>query len=178
MQVSDIDVTHEFERLDEAFREFESIRADGPERTGRRVASVSGWSVAQHLYHIALATDLAFRHVLALVAKKGRLIQEEGALGELAGAVLASDQTPRGEAQAPRMVTPDEEVNGEYLAMELKANRDTLDKLRLIAEDIAAAPGWIPHQTLGTLTARHWLRFAALHARHHWAIIRDIESAQ
>lgn len=169
-----IDIDVEFGRLEEAFTAFEELRAAGPETLRRRVESVSGWSVEQHLYHIALATDLAFRHVKSLVARKGRLIREEGALDGRTAAVLRDDATPRGEAEAPRMVRPDDEVTPEFLKMELDQNRATLASLRELGGQIADAPGWIPHQELGTLTAAHWLRFAALHARHHWAIVRDV----
>ena len=85
--------------------------------------------------------------------------------------------TPRGEAEAPRMVRPDDEVNPEFLAMELAQNRTTLEELRTLGVRIADAKGRIPHQALGALAAPHWLRFAALHARHHWAIVRDVLAA-
>lgn len=174
MQVSDIDVQGEFSRLEEAFTAFEAIRLRGEETCRKRAPEISGWSVEQHLYHIALATDLAFKHVRSLVSGRGRLIQAEGAIGDRASAVLAADSTPRGEAKAPRMVTPDDEVNPEYLEMELRLNREALEELRKIGSEIAAAPGWIPHQELGPLAAVHWLRFAALHARHHLAIAVDV----
>lgn len=174
MEAPTVDVESEFARLEEALDAFEALRAAGPEVLGRRAPEVSGWSVEQHLYHIALATDLVFRHVRALVAGKGRLVRAEGALGERAAQVLASDTTPRGAAEAPRMVRPDDEVNAEYLAMELAQDRRTLGELRALAGEISDATGWIPHQELGPLAAPHWLRFAALHARHHWAIVRDV----
>ncbi|MEM1452875.1 MAG: hypothetical protein AAF957_20065 [Planctomycetota bacterium] len=173
----EIDVPGEFARLHEAFGAFEAIRDEGESARRMRAPEVSGWSVEQHLYHVALATDLAFRHVRALVAGKGRLIRAEGELETRAAEVLADDATPRGEAEAPRMVTPDDEVNPEFLAMELRGNRDALAGLEEIAASIPEAQGWIPHQDLGTLTAPHWLRFSALHARHHWAIVRDIRAA-
>ena len=176
MQGTEIDVRGEFARLHEAFDAFEAIFQEGEGARKMRAPEVSGWSVEQHLYHIALATDLAFGHVRALLAGKGRLISDEGELGAQAAEVLASDTTPRGEAEAPRMVTPDDDVNPDFLAMELRGNRDSLAKLEEVATDLAAAPGWIPHQTLGTLAAPHWLRFAALHARHHWAIVKDIRA--
>lgn len=172
-----IDVEAEFSRLAEVFEAFEALRSGGPDVLTRRADAVSGWSVEQHLYHIALATDLAFRHVKSLVSGKGRLVRDEGALEERAAEVLASDATPRGEAEAPRMVRPDDEVNPEFLAMELGQNRTTLEELRSLGTSIADAKGWIPHQELGTLAAPHWLRFAALHARHHWAIVRDVLAA-
>lgn len=178
MQETEIDVRGEFERLAEAFEAFESLRTEGEAACKARNQGVSGWSVEQHLFHIALATDLAFQHVRALAAGKGRLIQEEGALDPRAASVLNSDKTPRGEAQAPRMVTPDADVDPEFLATELRMNREALEGLRSLEDAITAASGWIPHQVLGPLAAPHWLRFAALHARHHWAIIRDIRSAR
>ena len=174
MEVTEIDIPGEFRRLEEAFEAFEALRQEGPSICGARDPEVSGWSVEQHLFHIALATDLAFQHVRSLVAGKGRLIQAEGAIDPRAADVLQSDRTPRGAAQAPRMVTPDAEVDPEYLATELRMNREALQKLRELEVEIQAAPGWIPHQVLGPLAAKHWLRFAALHARHHWAIIRDV----
>jgi hypothetical protein len=177
MEAMTIDVRGEFERLQEVFDAFEALRQEGPATCGLKAPEVSGWSIEQHLFHIALATDLAFKHVRSLVTGKGRLVQPDGTLDPRAAAVLASDQTPRGEAQAPRMVTPDPDVDPEFLATELRLNREALEKLRLIEEEISGAPGWIPHQVLGTLSASHWLRFAALHARHHWAIIRDIQTS-
>ncbi len=131
MKANEINIQNEFERLQEALDAFEALRTGDPEALVRRSEEVSGWSVAQHLYHIALATDLAFRHVKSLVAGKGRLIQEEGEIGQRAGEVLLSDTTPRGEAKAPRMVTPDDEVNPEYLEMEQRSNQDALKGLRL-----------------------------------------------
>jgi len=106
--------------------------------------------------------------------RKGRLIQSEGELDPVAAAVLARDSAERGAAKAPRIVTPDDEVNREFLAMEQRGNRETLGKLEEIADEIPEAPGWIPHQVLGPLRAAHWLRFAALHARHHLAIVEDV----
>lgn len=174
MHTSEIDPDHEFTRLDETLSAFEELRASGEERLNLCAPEVSGWSVGQHLYHAALATDLALRNVRSLVSGKGRLIQTDGELDARAAAVLASDETPRGVSEAPRMVRPGTEIDPEFLAMEQSGNRDALTKLRTIAEDIGNAPGWIPHQDLGPLRAAHWLRFAALHARHHHAIVRDV----
>ena len=67
-----IDVEAEFGRLEEVFEAFEALRSGGADVLARRADAVSGWSVEQHLYHIALATDLAFRHVKSLVSGKGR----------------------------------------------------------------------------------------------------------
>lgn len=177
MKVSEIDVQGEFAGLDEQLSRFEELRGQGEAALRRRAPDVSGWSVEQHLYHIALATDLAFRNVTSLVRGKGRLIQEEGELGDEAAEVLRSCTTRRGAAKAPRMVTPDETVDPAFLKMEQEGNRSALAALRESAGQIPGAPGWIPHQILGPLAAAHWLRFATMHAAHHRAIVEDILGA-
>ncbi|MEL6712519.1 MAG: DinB family protein, partial [Planctomycetota bacterium] len=155
----------------------EALAASVTETLKLRADSVSGWSVEQHLYHIALATDLAFRNVRSLVARKGRLIVEEGAIADEAAAVLRDRATRRGVANAPRMVTPDADVDPGFLAMELAGIRDGLEALRGSADGIRDAPHWIPHQILGPLAAPHWLRFATMHANHHLSIVDDVLAA-
>ena len=134
MPSTEIDVRGEFARLHEAFDAFASIRQEGEAACRARAPEVSGWSVEQHLYHIALATDLAFRHVKSLVARKGGLIQQEGEIHPRAAQVLEDDVTPRGEAQAPRMVTPDETVEPRFLEMEMNGNREALAGIEAIAD--------------------------------------------
>ncbi|MEO1697220.1 MAG: DinB family protein [Planctomycetota bacterium] len=177
MHPTDVDIEEEFELLSATIGRFEALREEGPGTLKVRADSVSGWSVEQHLYHIALATDLAFRNVRSLVAGKGRLIVEEGELGDEAAAVLRDRATRRGVAEAPRMVTPDADVDPEFLAMELTGIREGLEKLRGSADAIRRAPHWIPHQILGPLSAAHWLRFATMHANHHLSIVDDVLAA-
>ena len=177
MEQADVDIEEELGLLDAVLGRFEALRAAGPEKLGVRVGSVSGWSVEQHLYHIALATDLAFRNVRALATRKGRLIVEEGELRADAVDVLVNRVTKRGAAEAPRMVRPDDEVDPELLTLELGRMREGLEGLRGIRGEIHSAPHWIPHQILGPLGAAHWLRFATMHAAHHLAIVDDVLDA-
>ncbi|MCB9908255.1 MAG: DinB family protein [Planctomycetes bacterium] len=142
-----------------------------------RVEAVSGWSPAQHLYHVVLATDLGLGNVLALVRGKGILIRESGAIHPETEAILCSDSIPRGAAQAPRMVQPNERVEREQVEIELTNVDRSLQELESLADSIATSPGWIKHQVLGPLNASHWMRFCSLHAQHHLAIIEEIESA-
>jgi len=173
----EIDVDAEFRALDAALDAYDALRARLGEREHAGAATVSGWSVAQHLFHIALATDLALRHVRSLLDGKGRLVTQEGELGARAAAVLSSDRTARGVAQAPRMVTPGKDVNPEFLSNELRGAREGVAALRARAAEIPLAQGWIPHQELGPLNATHWLRFARLHAHHHLAIAAEVAEA-
>jgi len=174
MQNLEIDVQAEFDGLERALDAYDALRARLGEREHAVAKDVSGWSVAQHLFHIALATDLALRHVRALVDNKGRLVSADGELGERAAAVLVSERTRRGVAEAPRMVRPGDDVNPVFLGNEIAGARAAVATLRARAADVAGASGWIPHQELGPLQAAHWLRFARLHAQHHLAIAEEV----
>ena len=174
MQTPTIDPLAELDGLTRALDAYDDLRARLGAREHTPAPEVSGWSVAQHLFHIALATDLALRHVRSLLDGKGRLVTLEGALGERAAAVLTSERTQRGVAQAPRIVQPGADVNPEFLTNELKGARAGAEGLRSRASEVLAAPGWIPHQELGTLNAAQWLRFARLHAHHHLAIAEEV----
>jgi DinB family protein len=138
------------------------------------VPSISAWSVAEHLYHVCLATDLALRNVASLVSGRGRHITSEGAPNDLALQVLTEGCYPRGESQAPRMVQPPSSVDLELLDQEVELLGQGLSRTDAILEQVADAPNRIPHQHLGQLNAAQWLRFARLHARHHLAIATDV----
>ena len=157
--------------------ELEALAAEDGGALEVRAPEVSGWGVAQHLYHVALATDLSLGNVRSLVRGQGMLVRAEGELGAYAAEVLGRDDQPRGVAEAPRMVRPGDVVNPVFLRREQAGNRALLAELAADPAAIAAAPGWVPHQELGTLQADHWLRFTALHARHHLLIVRDVLAA-
>lgn len=170
----EIDPEKEIQAISSVLDTFEDLSQQGPEITLHRDPSVSGWSVIQHLYHCALATGLSLRNVTSLVRGKGRLIQTEGELSEFALQVLHSNRTKRGEAEAPRMVTPPDDVDPAFLRMELDTNRKDLERLSDQTAQIVQAPNWIPHQLLGPFNALAWLRFTHLHAQHHLDIANDV----
>lgn len=177
MTSTEVSVADELRRLDHLLTTLDGIREEGAEVLATRAPEVSGWSVEQHLYHTALATDLALGNVRAAATGKGMLVREEGELGDWAAEVLGRDEQPRGVTEAPRMVRPGETVDPAFLAQEQAGNRRVLEELGELAEAIASSTSWVPHQDLGTLRAAHWLRFAALHARHHLAIVEDVRAA-
>ena len=139
--------------------------------------AVSGWSIAQHMYHVVLATDLGLANVLSLVREKGMLVREDGELGEYAKSILTASKTERGTTQAPRMVQPGRTVEKEQIENEFGNLDSSLALLKEPPIPIEGCPGWINHQVLDTLNASHWTRFCRLHAEHHLAIMRDIETA-
>ncbi len=139
-------------------------------------AEISGWSPAQHLYHVALATDLGLGNVLALVRRKGILIREEGELLPETLAILSSQDIPRGAAQAPRMVQPAEWVEREQIETEIENIERSLQAIKQESGAIEDCPGWIKHQMLGPLNASHWARFCCLHGKHHLNITEEIQA--
>lgn len=139
--------------------------------------NVSGWCIAQHMYHVVLATDLGLTNVLALVREKGMLIQPGGMLTEYAEGVLTAPQAQRGETQAPRMVQPGNSVDADQIMAEFENLERSLTALEDPPRPFEGCPGWIKHQILDTLNACHWMRFCRLHADHHLAIMEDIAKA-
>ncbi len=135
---------------------------------------VSLWCIAQHMYHVVLATDLGLSNILALVREKGMLIKSDGALSDFAEGVLTASQTQRGETEAPRMVQPGKTVESEQIKTEFENLERSLTALEDPARPFDGCPGWIRHQVLGPLNASHWMRFCRLHADHHLSIMRDI----
>ena len=150
-----------------------AYRADEPAAL-LRVPVVSGWSLAEHFYHLCLATDLALRNVQSLVRGKGRLITHEGGANTMAEEVLARESFPRGEAEAPRIVQPPDSIDPALLSQELDLLGQALERTRELLPQVPTASGRIPHQALGPLDAAQWLRFARLHAAHHLSIARDL----
>ena len=67
----------ELQRLIETLTAMETLMEQEGEALHRVQPDRSGWSAAQHFYHLALATDLGLRNVRSLVAGKGRLIDHE-----------------------------------------------------------------------------------------------------
>ncbi len=174
---TEIDVTAQIDGLAASLETFAVLHSRLGERLFEAVPSVSGWSCGQHLYHVALATGLALDNVVRLVQGRSPMIVHEGGPNELAVRVLTEGGYPRGESEAPRMVRPGDEVDPAFLVDEMQLNRDGLTEVRKVADRIPGATGRIRHPQLGELLATEWLRFVNLHASHHLAILRDVESA-
>ncbi len=174
--LADFDPVADRQQVDRSLAEFSSFLDRLGSALGTRVPEVSGWSAAQHLFHVTLATDLGLGNVLALRKGKGVLIRDEGELHPETRAVLLSPEIPRGQADAPRMVRPSEVVEPSQIQTELENTRRTLGELDALGGSLTDCKGWIKHQVLGPLQAIHWMRFCALHGEHHAKIVRDIES--
>lgn len=175
--MSDFCAATEFARLREDYVAIERLLERSDASLTRVVPPVSGWSAEQHLAHLALANELVCRNLRSLLKGSGALVQDEGDPAPDALAVLEAGRFPRGAAQSPRMVRPPEQVRRDYLADWLSSNRLDFDELSARAGEIEVASKRIPHQVLGPLTASRWVRFAAMHTRHHLDIAREVMAA-
>lgn len=138
----------------------------------RVVAGVSGWSAEQHLAHVALSNELVLRNLKSLTLGRGALVVEGGEPKPGVLEILAGGKLPRGVAEAPRMVRPPAVILPELMRLWLNDAKRELGEF----DPRAVAPGnlRVPHQLLGPLDARQWLRFGVVHTRHHLVIAREV----
>ena len=132
----------------------------------------SGWSVGQHLEHIFRADELNLRAIEAIVS--GRDDSDAPPLSETAVEILSSGNIPRGVAGAPEAVNPPEipDLYGLEELRQVQIRRwQTFDPSTVRA---TAPDGRVGHPLLGAFGVAEWIRFAAIHTRHHRSIIEEI----
>lgn len=133
---------------------------------------VSGWSPAQHLFHILRSNGMMLKSI-DLICQGHPATNNEGAPNRAGHFVLANGLV-RGRAQAPASVAPPDEVSRDELRHSLARNREKYAQTEVLLPRIPEATGRLQHPLLGMLNASEWLRTVRLHAEHHLAIIRDI----
>jgi hypothetical protein len=148
--------------------------ADEDETLARADAGISGWAVGQHVQHLAitlLSIHLALRSLV-----RGRGEEGEGP-GEMASTILDSGDIPRGEAQAPEGMRPQESPSPDEIRTAVKKASDRWETLAEDRDAVAACPLRVPHPILGPLSAPEWVRFAAVHNAHHLCIVDDLRES-
>jgi len=171
------DVRREWEGLHRAIRRLLELHEAFGASASSVAAEVSAWTPNQHLYHIALATDMGLRSAMSIVKGTSPLIEQNGEPTELAREVFGNRSYPRGKSQSPRMVQPPEDVDPAFVATELTNALEAVERIEDQLETIPQAEGRIQHPLLGALSAPEWMLFVNLHAAHHVAILEDIEAA-
>lgn len=174
MSAARFDPRADFALLRELFDEIDQWLARPREELLRVAPAVSGWNAEQHIAHVSLANELITRNLKSLIRGSGPLVLASGEPVPGALEILVSGTVPRGQAQAPRMVRPPETVERAYLVEWLAENRRGFAEAEAQLAELEAATSRIPHQVLGPLSAAQWVRFAAIHTRHHLAIARDV----
>ncbi|HIG85543.1 MAG TPA: DUF1569 domain-containing protein [Planctomycetes bacterium] len=158
-------------RLTTALEGMEDLRRKGGDALNNQQSEVSGWSAAQHLYHVALSTDLAMRCVTTVMAGTSPRLRHDLPKSELFAQLQALGRFPRG-TKAPRLVIPPDRVNLEFLKQEIATASTAAQELG--GQDLSHATGRIVHEKLGGLDAQEWVTFARMHAEHHLQLAEKI----
>ncbi len=161
-------------RLSALWDRIDRITARPDDELLTRNASVSGWSVAEQLFHIGLANGLCFENALSLARRQGMRIKPFESVHPEALPMLERGTIPRGSATAPRFVRPPEsDIDINVLRDVLAQERESLNQVSDRIDEVVSAPNVIKHQILGDFNAVEWLRFAHVHTVHHLLIVRD-----
>ncbi len=170
----DIDSRAEFDALGERDRLIAELLARPDETLFVAKPAVSGWSPADHLYHMLLINGGVYRTV-------GKLMQPDAPTAcepsDLARSFMAGSGFPRGRIQAPETVRPPADLNRAGLDRVVALSARSRASTEPLLGQLAALPTALPHPLLGPITAPAWLRFARIHTDHHLAIIGDIDRA-
>ena len=169
-----LDLATNFAQLQRSLQRLREIEGLPAEVAELRRPEVSGWSALEHVAHVALANELIVRNLETLLANQGLLLLPHGEPSPKALAVLNSGQIPRGAAQSPRMVRPPARIDRMLLAEWLVTAEAAFTRFAQDTTSLAAAPGRVPHQLLGPLSATLWVRFANVHTRHHLSIANEV----
>ena len=167
-----IDLHDEYSHLDAAYNAFEDLLHAADSALFDVRPGVSGWSPAQHLFHILKSNGMMLKGI-RLICKGAPPVLPEGALNRMGRIILERGRFLRG-GQAPDAVVPPKELTLDDLRQAFARSRATYDATAALLPEMADAQGYLPHMFLGDLDARQWLRLARLHSEHHLGIVRDI----
>lgn len=138
--------------------------------------AVSGWTPAQHLYHLSRTNASMLKAALQLA--RGEADAEPPALKPAGRRILQTGTIPRGVADAPDLVRPPESLDDEALRETVDRSRQKFDAVLEAGRALADAEGGLTHPLWGTLTAPQWVGAARVHAQHHLQIVNDIAAEQ
>lgn len=169
-------MTELHQSLGERYAKLQGFLDRSDDELQRLAPSVSQWSVAKQMHHVAAATGLMLTGITRIARKASPAI-EEGRINTIGRAVMMTGRLPRGKARAPARTMPPETVSRDLLTAAISRSKATFTSLPEVFE-AAAQTGWkVEHPYFGPLDPYQWLKLAALHADHHFRIIEDIDSA-
>lgn len=143
---------------------------------GRSAPAVSGWSVGQHVEHLARSNGGVLRQLETLLADPGKAAPLAGGPSFVGRVVLLVGRIPRGRGDSPASVRP-QGVARDEVERVLAQARERVARLAGRAAEIDRLPARFPHPIFGPLTAPQWMRFLDVHNRHHLRIVDDVERA-
>lgn len=169
-----MDVFDEARRLAVFYEESEALLAGSDAHLFVVVAKVSGWSVAQQLFHSWKAAGQMLNASVMLHRGHGPINHEAEGPNRIGRIVLAQGRFPRGRAEAPAALHPPEDISRETLQTTLDRSRAKSVLLNDLLPTLPGTTGRLEHPYFGPLSATEWLCAARIHSDHHLAIIRDI----
>ena len=129
-------------------------------------ANCSAWTPAEHLDHMLKVTKSIVRRLLDLEAQPSGGITAAGRL------ILLFGRIPRGRGKSPERLRGTKLTQAQLLES-LQALEADIQRL----QDAHLSPkrgAIVPHPRFGGLTPAQAIRFAVVHNRHHFLIIRDV----
>lgn len=132
---------------------------------------ISGWTAAEHLEHLGRSDLLTYDRLDEIFADP---VRGEPVHPSLAGRlVLSLGWIPRGRGQSPDPVRP--------TTADVETARELTSRAQLRLESYGGhleafvdCPTGLRHPYFGVLDPPSWLRFLAVHHRHHLKIVRDL----
>ena len=152
--------------------------ARDPGAFGTVAPDVSGWSVGEHLEHLALS-DRGILGALETATDPTDPTGAEAPSSHRGGPtwrgplVLLTGFIPRGRGRAPEFAVPDG-VGASKVADDLVGVRADVRALSGRLDALARSRATRRHPALGAFTPAQWIRFAGVHHAHHEKVIRDI----
>lgn len=169
-------VTALYESVGERYARMDTVLAREDPALFRGAPSVSDWTVAYQLHHLATSTALMLV-AASRIARQVAPAEATGSIKPIGRGILMAGRIPRGKAKAPKMTTPPEAVSRTDLEQALARSRAKYDGLRDELEAAAASSWKVAHPYFGMMDATQWLKLASIHADHHFRIIEDIDAA-
>ena len=177
MQALDIDVQDEYAKIAAFFDEAEQLLRWPDDVLYGLEASTSQWSPAQHLHHILISDGMMLKGI-QVIRRGGGPVTEAGEPNKVGRVLLQRERFPRGRAQAPDRVLPDDRPDRDTLTSSLARSRAKLADLEAILPSLDEHAGRLPHPFFGDLNAAEWLRSVRVHSEHHLGIIREIADSR
>ncbi len=170
------DLLERFEAAAATYDRIERLLAEPDERLRLRVPSVSAWSPAQHLCHVALSNGLMLTAV-DRIAHQAEPAHAGGSINLVGRYVLTTGHIPRGRGKAPDRSVPPADPGRLETAELVARSRLALVRVKGELPRVEEAAWRTDHHVFGALDARQWLRLVAIHARHHFGIVDEILGA-
>lgn len=166
-----MNVVAELETVVEQLEGLEAMAAGDETLLAQRVAAVSGWSAAEHLDHLARADTVTLDGIDAILRDPAAGVPPSPTVvGRL---VLWLRFIPRGRGRAPSVTRPGAS-DFEAVRSRLAGVRERFEGYRRRSGDLETSPAGLGHPYFGGLSPVQWVRFTAIHHRHHTKIAREV----